>query len=91
MCLREKPSEEDGNGYSNGDAQQFEETAADEALDAADPEAVILCRRCGHLITRPRDRTIKDGSHSHTLNINNAGTVAGTNAPYVQLLACRKD
>jgi hypothetical protein len=66
VCLREKPAKDDGNGYSNGDAQQFEETAADEALDAADPEAVILCRRCGHLITRPRDRFIKDGSHSHT-------------------------
>jgi hypothetical protein len=66
VCLREKPSSDDGSGHSDGDAQQIDETAADEALDAADPEAVILCRRCGHLITRPRDRIFKDGNHRHT-------------------------
>ncbi len=31
------------------------------------------------------------GSHSHTITVNNAGSVAGTNAPYVQLRACKKD
>jgi len=66
VCLREKPLSGDGNGFADGDAQQAQETAADEALDAADPEAVILCRRCGHLITRPRNRIIKDGNHRHT-------------------------
>ena len=66
VCLRENPSNDDGSGHSDGDAQKFDETALDEALDAADPEAVILCRRCGHLITRPRDRIIKDGNHRHT-------------------------
>lgn len=36
------------------------------------------------------------GSHSHTVDIaafdsTNAGSVAGTNAPYIQLTACKKD
>jgi hypothetical protein len=66
VCLREKPSNDEGSGHSEGDAQPLDEPAADEALDAADPEAVILCRRCGHLITRPSDRIIKDGSYRHT-------------------------
>jgi|GEM_PF-3736052 len=30
------------------------------------------------------------GVHSHNLIINNAGSVAGTNAPYLQLLVCKK-
>ncbi|MEJ2642795.1 MAG: cereblon family protein [Desulfosarcinaceae bacterium] len=64
--LREKPLKDGGSGVSGGDLQPLEETAADEHIEAADPEAVILCRRCGHPVTRPRNRIIKDGSHRHT-------------------------
>ena len=31
------------------------------------------------------------GAHSHTITVNNAGSVVGTNAPYIQLLVCQKD
>ncbi len=31
------------------------------------------------------------GNHSHTLTVNDAGTVAGTNAPYIQFLVCQKN
>ncbi len=38
------------------------------------------------------DRTaVSDGAHSHTFTTDNAGSVAGTNAPYIQLTACKKD
>jgi hypothetical protein len=66
VCLRENPLKDGGSGVSDGDSKLLEETEQDVDLDGADPEAVILCRRCGHMITRPRDRIIKDGSHSHT-------------------------
>ncbi|MGA9234303.1 MAG: hypothetical protein WBV91_05715, partial [Desulfobacterales bacterium] len=31
-----------------------------------EPEALILCRRCGQAIARPNDRIVRDGSHQHT-------------------------
>lgn len=31
------------------------------------------------------------GSHTHSVTVNNAGSVAGTNAPYLQLLVCQKN
>lgn len=30
------------------------------------PEALILCRNCGHAIARPNDRAERNGSHRHT-------------------------
>tara|TARA_Y100000310_G_scaffold101060_1_gene98959 strand:- start:2299 stop:2859 length:561 start_codon:yes stop_codon:yes gene_type:complete len=35
--------------------------------------------------------TGSSGSHSHTITMDNAGSVAGTNAPYIQFLICVKD
>ncbi|MFH1434117.1 MAG: hypothetical protein ABIJ56_00235 [Pseudomonadota bacterium] len=37
------------------------------------------------------DDPVNSGSSTTGIAINNAGTVAGTNAPYLQLLVCRKD
>ncbi|MDJ0783351.1 MAG: cereblon family protein [Desulfosarcinaceae bacterium] len=69
VCLREKPSD-DGSGTSDGDVDVRDDAAADAAADAAlesaDPEAVILCRRCGHLITRPKYKIDVNGAHHHT-------------------------
>lgn len=48
----------------------------------------------GSGISRSDDKHIDTrGTHASTtgITINNAGTVAGTNAPYLQLLACQKD
>ena len=31
------------------------------------------------------------GNHSHSVTVNLSGAVSGTNAPYLQLLACQKN
>jgi len=41
-------------------------TEAAEEKTAEEPEALVLCRRCGQAIARPGDRTVRDGSHQHT-------------------------
>ncbi|MBI5306071.1 hypothetical protein HZB04_00540 [Candidatus Wolfebacteria bacterium] len=55
----------------------------------------------GTLDWQPMNPTTSNGSHSHSLSINsaytgisttqNSGSVAGTNAPYIQLLVCQKN
>jgi hypothetical protein len=67
VCLREKPLREDGGTTSHGNGDPVEATVSEEDdLAVTDPEAVILCRRCGHPITRPKDRTVVDGNYRHT-------------------------
>ncbi len=37
-----------------------------EEKEGDQPEALILCRNCGHAIARPNDRAERNGSHRHT-------------------------
>ncbi len=54
-----------------------EGTPADQAqkdTESRAPEAPLCCARCGHVITRERDRTTVHGRHTHT-RVNPSGFV----------------
>ncbi len=42
------------------------EAEADRALETKDPEGPLCCARCGHPVTRERDRIPVSGRHAHT-------------------------
>ena len=61
--LREKPP--DGKGRPVPDTDEALLPEEDE-LSISDPEAGILCRRCAHTITRPKEEAAIGGSFQHT-------------------------
>jgi hypothetical protein len=65
--LRENPPG-DGSGAASGADEDLRlEAEPDEnELSVTDPEAVILCRRCGHPITRPKEQAAIGGAFRHT-------------------------
>ncbi|HSP79450.1 MAG TPA: cereblon family protein [Myxococcaceae bacterium] len=47
---------------------------AEQEAESRAPESPLCCARCGHVITRERDRTTFNGRHTHTRH-NPAGFV----------------
>ncbi|HEX5752772.1 MAG TPA: cereblon family protein [Archangium sp.] len=47
---------------------------AEDATESRDPEKPLCCARCGHFITRERDRTTVNGRATHT-RVNPSGFV----------------
>jgi hypothetical protein len=37
-----------------------------EDTTAEEPELLVRCRNCGHVVARPKDRIERDGAHHHT-------------------------
>lgn len=67
VFLREIPPDDSGSDApGEGDNASSSAAPDDIALTTTDPEAVILCRRCGHLITRLQEKTTIGGGFQHT-------------------------
>ena len=66
VSLREKPGDDGSGEAPQGGDDLMEEVLAEEDLGLGDPEALILCRRCGHGITRPDERILVEGQFQHT-------------------------
>jgi hypothetical protein len=65
--LREKPPDGKGGPASGADEELLLEATPEEGDQSiSDPEAGILCRRCAHTITRPKDEAAMGGSFRHT-------------------------
>lgn len=75
MGLREiPPDDSESDPPGEGDDSFSGAAPDDDVLTTTDPEAVILCRRCGHLITLPDEKTAIGGAFQHTF-ANPAGRV----------------
>lgn len=71
---RQSPSARWLKGTPSAPTEATPASQAGEETESRAPETPLCCTRCGHVITRERDRTTLNGRHTHT-RVNPSGYV----------------